>query len=245
MRRRAALRSLAPAVVAALLVVVVVVHWWRPFLTNRGRAIESTPSLAGFNTRATVPVPGGSSACVEPVTFVAKPTNARFTVHARGPRAPRLRITADAPGYHSTGEARGYPVVGDVPVEVALPAAPRTVTGALCLTPVGRAGVELVGTNEPRSLAFARTTVDGKEARGGVDVALSLFEARSSSVIGRTGRVLERASAFTGGWAPVWLLWPALVVAVLGLPLGVVAALLLAQRDDRARPSSPDRALGP
>ena len=228
MDRRALARAVPVTAGALVVVVVAVAHWWSPFLTTKAQPIESTPSLAGLFSRSTVPVPGGGTACVKPVTFVAKASFARFTVSAPGRRAPRLRITAVAPGYRAGGEASGYPPQTDAPVQVFIPAAPRTVTGTLCVTPLGHEGIELVGTSEPRSLAYAETIVDGKPAQGGVDVAVTLLEAKRASLLGRAGEILDRASDFTGGWAPVWLLWPLLVLAVAGLPLGVVAALLVA-----------------
>jgi hypothetical protein len=226
---------------AGIVIAIVVIHWWSPFVTAKSRAVESTPSLAGLLSRSTVHVGAGETACVKPVTFVAKKTIARFTVNARGRRPVPLRIVADAPGFHSESDVLDHPPGVDAPAEVTLAPAPRSVTGALCLTPKG-AAVDLVGTNEPRSLAFADTFVGGKRAPSGVDAAVTLLEAHSTSLAGRTSAILDHASAFTGGWAPVWLLWPALVLVVVGLPAGALAALVMAtgaQREPRPR-QSPD-----
>ena len=44
-------------------------------------------------------------------------------------------------------------------------------------------------------------------------------------MISRAGTILGRASDFTGGYVPLWLLWPLSVLLVLAAPLALAWAL--------------------
>jgi hypothetical protein len=100
------------------------------------------------------------------------------------------------------------------------------VVGRLCVTPE-RGRVQLVGTNEPRSLTAAQATVNGKPVPG-VSVAVTLTRPGTTTFTGELGTVVDRASALTGGIVPAWLAWLLLVLAAVATPVLVGAAFVLA-----------------
>ena len=98
---------------------------------------------------------------------------------------------------------------------------------------LGRRTVALVGTNEPRSLAVPRVTVDGK-LQPPQNIALTFYGETRESVLEDPGSVVSRASAFTGAYVPAWLAWVLVVTLLAGVPAGVVLALAWALRSDAA-----------
>jgi hypothetical protein len=81
-----------------------------------------------------------------------------------------------------------------------------------------------VGTDEPLSSSLPATALDGKPA-GDVDPAITFLGGPPQSMISRAGTILGRASDFTGGFVPLWLLWPLALVFVLGSPFALAWAL--------------------
>ena len=130
-----------------------------------------------------------------------------------------------APGYRGSGRFAGFPAGSIVGVEAAVsPAPPRDVDGVLCLRNTGRRAVGLVGTDEPVSSSLPATAVDGKPV-GAVDPAITFLGGPPQSMISRAGTILGRASDLTGGFVPLWLLWPLTIVFVLAAPLALAWAL--------------------
>jgi hypothetical protein len=229
---------LRPRLLGAALVLVTfgigALWFYVPHLTEEHPNVLSTPSLVGFQTTKQVPVRRGQQACIAPVPLEPALRSVRMVLQARGTQASALEVQLRAPGYRGTGRFTGYPAGRVVSVEAAVsPAPPRDADGTLCLRNVGGRAVGLVGTDEPLSVTLPATTIDGKPA-GEVDPAITFLGGPPQSMISRAGTILGRASDFTGGYVPLWLLWPLTVLLVLAAPLALAWALYVALDPDEA-----------
>jgi hypothetical protein len=149
----------------------------------------------------------------------------RMVLHARGAESSPLELELRSPGYRGTGRFAGYAPSVVVGVETAVsPAPPANVDGVLCVRNNGRHAVGLVGTDEPLSSSLPATALDGKPT-GNIDPAITFLGEPPRSMISHAGTILGRASEFTGGFVPLWLLWPLAVAFVLATPLALAWAL--------------------
>jgi len=219
-RRRIVLTVLA---VASVLVVTL---WhgqgsWN-YAKARRDAISSSPTLSALFSRAVVRLEKGGEACIAPVTYYADTGRARFRL--RSPRAPGPRVTIEAsgPGYRATATSADLPPETEGLVNLEFRQPGREVTGRFCWRNRGPTPVQLIGTNEERSLTIVETTVNG-EPRRGEELELTLMKRGGHSLGSRRGELVDRASSLSGGLIPEWVLWPA-VLLLLGSPL-VIAAL--------------------
>jgi hypothetical protein len=199
--------------------------FYLPHLTEAHPNVISTPSLVGFQSSKQVVVRRGQQACIAPVPLEPALRTVRMVLQARGTEASPLEVELRAPGYRGTGRLAGYAPGGAVAVDAAVsPAPPRDVDGTLCLRNTGRRAVGLVGTDEPLSVTIPVTTIDGTAA-GPVDPAITFLSGPPQPMISRAGTILGHASAFTGGFVPLWLLWPLAVLLVLAGPVALAWAL--------------------
>ena len=217
-------RLLGPILVVATFAIGAL-WFYLPHLSEDHPNVLSTPSLAGFQSTKEVVVRRGQQACVSPVPLEPALRTVRMVLHGRGTQSSALDVELRAPGYRGTGRFAGYPAGGLVGVDAAvLPAPPANVDGTLCLRNVGRRAVGLVGTDEPLSSTVPATAIDGKPA-GNVDPTITFLGGPPQSIISRAGTILGRASDLTGGFVPLWLLWPLAIAFVLAAPLALAWAL--------------------
>jgi hypothetical protein len=196
-----------------------------PHLTEDHPNVLSTPSLVGFQTSKQVIVRRGQQACISPVPLEPAVRTVRMVLQARGTQASPLEIELRGPGYRGAGRFAGYQPGGAVNVEAAVsPAPPGDADGTLCVRNAGRRAVGLVGTDEPLSATLPATALDGKPT-GDVDPAITFLGGPPQSIISRAGTILGRASDLTGGFVPLWLLWPLAIAFVLAAPLALAWAL--------------------
>ncbi|MDQ5807056.1 MAG: hypothetical protein M3320_00090 [Actinomycetota bacterium] len=203
-------------------------------------ATTSSPTLSALFSRAVVRLEKpGDRACIEPVTYYADTARARWRVQSPRKPGPRVTIEATAPGYRATATTAVLPpkTEGLVDMEFAPPG--REVTGSFCWVNRGPTPVQLIGTNEGRSLTIVETTLNGRP-REDEEIELVLMERGGHSLRSRRGELIDRAASMTGGLAPSWLLW---IVAglVFGSPLWVAVAYALGVSRSAARPTSGDR----
>lgn len=230
-RRRVALTALA-----ALSVLVVAV-WHGQGTWNTAReyrdATTSSPTLGALFTRAVVRLEKkGDEACLEPVTFYADTARARFRVQSPRSPGPRIEIVASGDGYRATATTAVLPPKTEGLVDIEFSEPGREVTGSFCFRNRGPTPVQLIGTNEGRSLTIVDTTLNGTPRRG-EEIELILFERGKHSLGSRRGELIDRAASMTGGLVPSWLLWP-VALLVFGSPLVVAVAFALSVwRDPR------------
>jgi hypothetical protein len=226
-------RLLGPILVVATFAVGALA-FYVPHLVEDHPNVLSTPSLVGFQTSKEVLVRRGQQACVSPVPLEPALRRVRMVLHARGAQPSPLELELRSRGYRGTGRFAGYPPGAVVGVEAAVsPAPPTNADGVLCLRNTGRHAVGLVGTDEPLSASLPATELDGKPT-GNVDPAITFLGGPPQSMISRAGTILGRASDFTGGYIPMWLLWPLAVLLVLAAPLALAWALYVSLDPEEA-----------
>ena len=205
-----------------------------PHLTQDHPVSVSTPSPEGLVSVQEVKVRPGQRACIAPVPLEPAIRQVRMVLHALGTDASTLRFELRGPGYRGTGRFAGYPPGARVPVAADVtPSPPKAVDGTLCVRNKGRRSVGLVGTDEGFSASLPGTVVDGKSA-GPIDPALAFLDGPPRSLLSQAGTVLGRASDFTGGVVPLWLLWPLTVLLVLAVPVAVALGFASTVRRDSA-----------
>jgi hypothetical protein len=216
-------RMLGPLVLLATFAIGAL-WFYVPHLTEDRADVLSTPSLVGYQSRKEIVVHLGQQACITPVPLEPALRAVRMVLHARGAQSSALELELRATGYRGTGRFAGYASGAVVGAEAAVsPKPPRDVDGVLCLRNTGTHSVGLVGTDEPITLALPATTVDGKKA-GEIDPAITFLGGPPRSMISHPGTILGRASDLTGGFVPLWLLWPLAIAFVLAAPLALAWA---------------------
>jgi hypothetical protein len=212
--------------VLAVLGVLVVTLWHGQGTWNGAKALRdattSSPTLSPLFSRAVFLLQKGEDACVEPVTYYADTGRARFRMQAPRKPGPRVRFVASGPGYRATGTSMALPPQTEGTVDLEFRPPGREVTGRFCWRNLGPTPVNLIGTNEGRSLTIVDTTVKGRR-QPAAEIELILMERGGHSLRSRRGELIDRAASLTGGLAPTWVLWP-VVLLLFGSPL-VLAAL--------------------
>jgi hypothetical protein len=225
--------ALTGVILCGVLLVAGAVRAYLPPVEGERDVIVSSPSLPGLFVRSAVDVSRGERACLSPVPLDPEMTSAEILVNS-GTRPPMpLEVSVRARGYVARGRAAASYAPGvDAPVRVALEAPRQRVDGRLCVRNLGRRTVDLVGTNEPRSVAVPRVTVDGK-LQPPQNIALTFYGDTRESVLEDPASVVARASAFTAAYMPSWLVWVLVVTLLAGVPAGIVVALAWALNRDR------------
>jgi hypothetical protein len=185
-------------------------------------ARTSTGGLSALFSREVVLLQGGGRACLEPVTFYADTGQARVRVQVPRRKAPRLELEMRAPGYVELVKVPPLEPQVEGEVKVEFPEPGREVTGEFCFHNRGPTPINLIGTNEGRSLIPVELTIDGRPKEN-ANLELALLKGGGHSLASRRGELVDRADSFTAGFVPSWLLWP-IALLLVALPL-VVAAL--------------------
>jgi hypothetical protein len=205
-----------------------------PHLTEDHPTSVSTPSPEGLVSVQEIKLRPGQRACISPVPLEPAIKQVRMVLHALGTDASTLRFELRGPGYRGTGHFAGYTPGARVPVAADVtPTPPKAVDGTLCLRNAGRRSVGLVGTDEGFSASLPATSINGTSA-GAVDPALTFLDGPPRSLLSQAGTVLGRASDFTGGVVPLWLLWPLTVLLVLAAPVALALGFAATVRRDSA-----------
>ncbi len=176
----------------------------------------------------------GVRACVSNVFFTPDAEEVKVQVtRARPGAGPPLAVTARAAGYRAATTLRGgYGPRQDL--EIPLAAASREVGGGqLCLRNGGTRDVWFLGTVEERALATQRTTLDGGPAP--VQLAVTLQERETRSLLARTGQLLDRAATFRPGYLAAPVLWLLLAGVLLAVPAATLLAFRRALDEDARR----------
>jgi hypothetical protein len=195
------------------------------FLTADRDVVAATPSPRPIFVVTYVPIPPGERLCLSDVTIPDDARRLRVKVRTYSRPGPGLDVALRGRGYtQALAVAGGYRdgAVIDAPMRPP----PEARLGQVCLRQDGTRPVALVGTTEERTLSRPEGAIDGKPIPA--DTYLAFYEAGSASALHETGAIVDRMSAFRPGIVGPWLLWPLLVLVVLGVPCGVVWAALRA-----------------
>ncbi|MGN6187701.1 MAG: hypothetical protein ACTHOE_02280 [Conexibacter sp.] len=215
-------------IAAALLLAVALVALGTQALPRALRAnvpTSGTPVPFGSDVAATIPLGPSAQAC-EP-RIALDPSGARATIAAHPTGAhggPPLRLTLSGAGYRAQATIPGGYRQDALTVAVTPP--PRALIGSACVRNVGRRPVSLLASGSPRVLTRTRASVDGREHAAAF--MLTFSERGVRTPLARTGDLIGRAATFSA--VGPWLYWLLLPLLLLGVPLAVAAALLLALR---------------
>ena len=185
------------------LVVFAVFGLWRaaPWAAQERERIAGSPSLGGFYSANPVVVPRGEAACVAPVPLSPDVAKVSVSVIAKTPQP--LELTLRGPGYSADADLPAdYPTGGETPVTFLLDERPPgELMGELCVANAGEREVSFAGTEEPRSVVVAGTTVAGKPRP---DMAVTLYGG-SRSRLRRLRVVARRSRSGAHGRPAPWL----------------------------------------
>jgi len=221
---------------AAVILGYSTVQWFVPYLRAERAVVSVTPSPNALFGITNVGLGGHQVACLHDVTIASDSEVAQFTVATLGRAAgPRLRLVATGPGYQTkTIVPGGY---GDHAVINAPLQPPRqSLHGQFCVRNLGRHTIGLYGTAEPRTQSRPTVTVNGKETA--TDVGLQFYRRQPRALINRLGSVFSHITAFTWSALGPWLLWILAPFVAVGLPLGILWALVSAIKVDARRAES-------
>ena len=215
--------------IPAALVLVIAAALFAPFVVRERELVAATPSPRPLFDVTFIEVPAGGRLCASDVTIPREARRLRFQVRTFGRPGPPLRVSLRAPGYAAVTEvAAGYPDLATLAAPVRPPARERL--GSVCIEQRGDEEIAFTGTIETRTVSRPRGTVNGKPIVA--DAYLAFYEDREASALSRLGAIIDRAAAFRPGIVGGWLLWPLLVLVVVGVPTGVLAAVSKAARMD-------------
>jgi hypothetical protein len=214
MSRFIALPALALCLLAAVL--------FLPSLLRERDLVASTPSPRPLFNVTPITVAPGPPLCLNRVTIPHDARQVRFQVITGGRPGPPLRVTLSADAYAQRASvAAGY--ADETTLSPAIAPPPQTRLGRVCITNGGTAPIALTGSGEERTQSRPEGTIDGRPVAG--DAYLAFYEARTGSALSQTRGIIARMGAFRPGVVGPWLLWPLLVLVLVGVPGGLVWAL--------------------
>jgi hypothetical protein len=216
-----------PVLIPAALVCAVAALLFARFLVHDRDLVAATPSPRPVFKVTPIDVPAGEPICIRDVTIPADARQIRFEVDSLGAPGPALEIEARAAGYRALVRVpAGY--ADDALVVEAMTPPAHDVLGTVCVRHGGTRAIALVGTTEERTLSRPKDDVGGRPVEA--DAYLAFYEGRSGSALRETPSIIDRMSAFRPGIVGPWLLWPLVLVTALGVPIGVLFAIVRAVR---------------
>jgi hypothetical protein len=223
MRRWALIGAVVVFVLGALLVV-------RPFVSEQRPMPSEIPSPASLVETSSVPLDPGHPACFDDVVAERHSEFVQFRVSAPNGPAPQLTVTIKGPGYAASAVIP--PGLQDTQTAQApIPAPPADVPVRVCISNDGKTPIALFASTD-RTRSRSATVIDGKTVYASVWFAF--YEPQWRAISERVPLTIDRMSVFRPGYAAPWVLWIIAVLFLVGVPIGVVWALVRALRDDGA-----------
>jgi hypothetical protein len=236
-RRRFGAANTAVAAAAVILALGGLALFVPYLLLQRHRPLASVAdaqtSTERFSSTAFV-LPARQRACMDNVTVTPDSSFVRFQARPAPSQAssagPPLDIVVSAAGYHASAMLEG----GYRKATVAyLNRRPRhALIGTACFANLGTTTALLYGTAELRAISRSNLTIDGRPVVG--NISLRFYGARPQARFKELGDVFSHISNLTDLLIPSWLVGAILVLAVLAIPAGIVAAFYGALRGGEA-----------
>jgi hypothetical protein len=194
---------------------------WIPWFTEDRGVLASTPVPPPLYGLLPVKLAPGQTACLSQVTFSPRGQVAELSLVPGAMPGPPLAVTASAPGYHATAQIpAGYKDDYAYRFPIAPPA--HSVIGQFCVRNAGSHPMSVNTTNEFRSMGRPSMTIDG--ALQTSQMHLSFYERKPSSYADRITDIFSHASVFTPPFLPAGVLIAIAVLALAGIPAGVLYA---------------------
>jgi hypothetical protein len=205
---------------AALVVLAGAAAWVVPWLTRERDIPAAVPSPRALREVDFVNVERGREACAPDVGLDERSREARMVVGTFGRPGPAFRLLIEGDGYRSVTRVRGG--YADNLTHM-LPVRPteRAALVRVCVRNEGRSRLALAASSDStrsRSIAVVGSRPVGRS------YWLSFHERSEHSILGRLPDTVERMTAFRPGVVGGWLLWPLGLLALAGVPLGVLWA---------------------
>jgi hypothetical protein len=215
------------ALVPGLALCAVAATLFVPLLLRDRELVAATPSPRPLFDLTLVEIGAGEELCIADVTIPSDAEELRLQVATRTAPGPALGLRLQAPGYEERLIVPGgYPDEALVTAAMRAPAATRL--GRVCIAHNGPGTVALAGTTEDRTQSRPHGALAGE--RLPADTYLAFYEREPGSALAHAPDIIERMSAFRPGFVGPWLGWPLLALVVVGLPGGVLWAVLRAAR---------------
>jgi hypothetical protein len=154
----------------------------------------------------------------------------RFRVSAPNGPAPQLTVTVKGPGYDASAVIPAG-LLDTQTAQAPIPAPPGDVPVRVCISNDGKTPIGLFASTD-RTRSRSPTVIDGKTIYASVWFAF--YEPRWRAISERVPLTIDRMTVFRPGYATPWVLWIIAVLFLVGVPIGVVWALVRALRDDGA-----------
>jgi hypothetical protein len=201
------------------------------YLLHKEKPIAGTPAPRALFKATVFTIPPHGRACLSPVTLPPHGDLVQFEVREVQTSAhgvPPVDVVLSAPGYRATASLPAEEPEGVVGVPVEPP--PHYVIGSVCLVNRGTSPLGLAGSTEARSVSRVTLTLNGRPTAG--DIAVTFLKNRPQSRLSRIAEVFEHASNLTDRLIPAWLIWVVALVALTAVPVGTVAFINRALRED-------------
>ena len=198
--------SVIAVVVATLLGALVV---FVPHLRSR-LVSDGTPVPQPLITLMLYPVPAHAEACMDQVAVEPGAQSALVDIRTTH-FGPPLRLTVQGESYSQTFRLPKGSISGPIVFPFQGPRKSQLTTA--CIRNLGKTDVQLVGTNEPRTLSRPRMSIGGVATDG--EFSLAFRSANGESTFKLAGTIADRIAAFKPAFAQPWL-----VVVLLVLVLG-------------------------
>ncbi len=218
---------------AALAMLIGALLWFRPYLTHKQVFDSAVPTPTPLTVANQYELAPGEQACMTAISVEPNSRVAQFQLHSvkSSPQGgPTVELELVGTGYRSVSRLPGGYPGGLATVPITPPR--HSIIGNACFTNRGSSSVLLLGSAEARTITGSATTVGGTAVVG--DISLSFIDTRPHSLLGHAGTIFAHASNLTDHLLPVWLIWILAVLVGFGVPLGILAALYLALREDEA-----------
>jgi hypothetical protein len=207
-----------------------------PFLTSQREIAAGVPSPRALLAISLETIPAHERLCVSDVTIPPDARRLRFDIGTFGQPGPPLRLTLSGADYRErVVVAGGY--ADNLVMSPAMRPPARAVLGSVCIANAGATKIALTGTTEERSVSRPVGHIGGEVAAS--DVYLAFVEQRPASVLQRSHEIVARMSVFRPAVVGPTVLWALVVLVLVGIPIGVLAAVLSALRGRRRERPGP------
>jgi len=210
-------RRTGPAALAAVLVVFTVVAAI-PWTTERRDYPASIPQATPLFFTSVVRLAPGAEACFNHAVIEPRSEEARFRVGTIRRAGAPLLLRMDGPGYRSRSRIPGG-YADNTLLEVPVTPPARATPVRVCIRNGGRTRMDLYGAAD-RTRSRSRTRVDGRLVRP--NVAFGFWERRERTLADRLPETVERMTVMRAALIGEWLVWPLLLLGLVGVPIGLV-----------------------
>jgi hypothetical protein len=220
-----------PATIAALAVLVVgAAVWWVPYLTRERDYAAAVAQPLPISQTAFVVLGASQQACFGPVALTTDSAQARFQVGTYFRPGPPMAVAVTGPSYRQHASVPGG-FADNTTLRVPVRPPAKDLLVDVCIANRGDRRVALHAAADRTKVPYV-TRVDGHAQAANPDFAF--YGAKRTSIVDHLPRIVRRMTLFKFGFVGPWLMWPLLVVTVLGVPLGALWALRRAFALDEA-----------